>query len=70
MKRVRCKTMQRTLKTWFCLHSADVGADIIRPQAIDNRAYRFFRRISVFCSSPIFMHEILQRTVYVLRLYG
>ena len=43
---------QHALKLWEFLHPQDVGADNIRPRAIDNRPYGFFIRLCVFCNSP------------------
>ena len=46
--------LQQSLKLWKCLYFVDVGADSIRPRAIDNRPYGFYRRFCVFCNMPLF----------------
>ena len=61
-----CKIMQQPLKLWKCLYSADVGALIERPRAVDNRPYEFYRYIFDFCNSPFLQIYCGQLSVTVI----
>ena len=60
--------LQQSLKLWKCLYLVDVGEDIIRPRAIDNRPYEFYRRFCVFCNMPIFQYKYSTIAIYCKKL--
>ena len=65
--------MQQTLNLWKYLHPADVRADIIRPRALNERPYEFYRRVCVFAMPFmgnccfLFPHPAVRLAPYALR---
>ena len=62
-----CITLQHSIFLCNCLYSVNVGADNIRPRAINNRPYEFYRRFCVFCNTPVNCLFPLGIAIYFMR---